>query len=65
LPITVFSKLIIIFVQQILKEQMLEVETFLPLDYLQVKPLKERLRNISDPRNVRLVNSSMTELLCH
>ncbi|KAH8336546.1 hypothetical protein KR074_006753 [Drosophila pseudoananassae] len=40
---------------QILKEQMLEVETFLPLDYLQVKPLKERLRNISDPRNVRLV----------
>jgi len=34
---------------------MLEVETFLPLDYLQVKPLKERLRNISDPRNVRLV----------
>ncbi|KAL7727802.1 hypothetical protein ACLKA6_019742 [Drosophila palustris] len=40
---------------QILKEQMLEVETFLPLDYLQVKPLKERLRNISEPRNVRLV----------
>uniref|UniRef100_A0A0K8VEM3 Structural maintenance of chromosomes protein 1A n=1 Tax=Bactrocera latifrons TaxID=174628 RepID=A0A0K8VEM3_BACLA len=29
---------------QILKEEMLEVETFLPLDYLQVKPLKERLR---------------------
>ncbi|ALC47438.1 SMC1 [Drosophila busckii] len=40
---------------QILKEQMLEVETFLPLDYLQVKPLKERLRNIDEPRNVRLV----------
>lgn len=40
---------------QILKEQMLEVETFLPLDYLQVKPLKERLRNISEPRNVKLV----------
>ncbi|XP_030369626.1 structural maintenance of chromosomes protein 1A [Scaptodrosophila lebanonensis] len=40
---------------QILKEQMLEVETFLPLDYLQVKPLKERLRNINEPRNVRLV----------
>uniref|UniRef100_A0A1B0D6M0 Structural maintenance of chromosomes protein n=1 Tax=Phlebotomus papatasi TaxID=29031 RepID=A0A1B0D6M0_PHLPP len=40
---------------QILKEQMLEVETFLPLDYLQAKPLKERLRNISEPRNVRLV----------
>lgn len=29
---------------QILKEQMLEVETFLPLDFLQAKPLKERLR---------------------
>ncbi|GAB0087362.1 Structural maintenance of chromosomes protein [Sergentomyia squamirostris] len=40
---------------QILKEQMLEVETFLPLDYLQAKPLKERLRNISEPRNVKLV----------
>lgn len=40
---------------QILKEEMLEVETFLPLDYLQVKPLKERLRNISEPRNVKLV----------
>lgn len=40
---------------QILKEQMLDVETFLPLDYLQVKPLKERLRNINDPKNVKLV----------
>ncbi|XP_037956662.1 structural maintenance of chromosomes protein 1A isoform X2 [Teleopsis dalmanni] len=40
---------------QILKEQMLEVETFLPLDYLQVKPLKERLRTIAEPRNVKLV----------
>lgn len=40
---------------QILKEQMLEVETFLPLDYLQTKPLKERLRNITDPKNVKLV----------
>ncbi|XP_059610478.1 structural maintenance of chromosomes protein 1A [Phlebotomus argentipes] len=40
---------------QILKEQMLEVETFLPLDYLQAKPLKERLRNIAEPRNVKLV----------
>jgi structural maintenance of chromosome 1 len=26
---------------QMLKDQMLEVETFLPLDYLQAKPLKE------------------------
>lgn len=40
---------------QILKEQMLDVETFLPLDYLQVKPLKERLRNINEPKNVKLV----------
>lgn len=40
---------------QILKEKMLEVETFLPLDYLQAKPLKERLRNISEPRQVKLV----------
>ena len=40
---------------QILKERMLEVETFLPLDYIQAKPLKERLRDIEDPRNVRLI----------
>uniref|UniRef100_A0A1Q3F7A2 Structural maintenance of chromosomes protein n=1 Tax=Culex tarsalis TaxID=7177 RepID=A0A1Q3F7A2_CULTA len=40
---------------QILKEKMLDVETFLPLDYLQKKPLKERLRNIEDPRNVKLI----------
>jgi len=40
---------------QYLKEQMLDPETFLPLDYIQAKPLKERLRNISDPRNVKLV----------
>lgn len=29
---------------QYLKEQMLEAETFLPLDYIDAKPLKERLR---------------------
>ncbi|XP_037091511.1 structural maintenance of chromosomes protein 1A-like [Pollicipes pollicipes] len=40
---------------QYLKEQMLDPETFLPLDYIQAKPLKERLRNISDPKNVKLV----------
>lgn len=40
---------------QILKEQMLEVETFLPLDYLQTKPLKERLRNIAEPKGVKLI----------
>lgn len=40
---------------QYLKEQMLEPETFLPLDYIQTKPLKERLRNIKEPKNVRLL----------
>lgn len=40
---------------QMLKDQMLEVETFLPLDYLQAKPLKERLRTIQNPRNVHLI----------
>nr|CAD7400645.1 unnamed protein product [Timema poppensis] len=40
---------------QYLKEQMLEPETFLPLDYIQAKPLKERLRNIKDPKNVKLL----------
>ncbi|CAH1107174.1 unnamed protein product [Psylliodes chrysocephalus] len=38
-----------------LKEQMLEPETFLPLDYLQTKPIKERLRNITEPRGVKLI----------
>ncbi|RZC33774.1 structural maintenance of chromosomes protein 1A [Asbolus verrucosus] len=38
-----------------LKEQMLEPETFLPLDYLQAKPVKERLRNITDPKGVKLL----------
>lgn len=38
-----------------LKEQMLEPETFLPLDYLQAKPLKDRLRNITDPKGVKLL----------
>ncbi|XP_067011670.2 structural maintenance of chromosomes protein 1A [Anabrus simplex] len=40
---------------QYLKEQMLEPETFLPLDYIQAKPLKERLRSIKEPKNVRLL----------
>jgi len=39
---------------QYLKDQMLEPETFLPLDYIQAKPLKERLRNISI-RGVKLL----------
>lgn len=40
---------------QYLKEQYLEPETFLPLDYIQAKPLKERLRNIQEPKNVKLL----------
>merc|ERR1712012_989210 len=40
---------------QYLKDQMLEPETFLPLDYIQAKPLKERLRNISNPKGVKLL----------
>ncbi|RWS08268.1 structural maintenance of chromosomes protein 1A-like protein 2, partial [Dinothrombium tinctorium] len=40
---------------QYLKDQMMEPETFLPLDYIEVKPLKERLRNIQNPKQVRLV----------
>ncbi|CAG0898742.1 unnamed protein product [Darwinula stevensoni] len=40
---------------QYLKEQMLDPETFLPLDYIIAKPLKERLREMKDPKNVRLL----------
>ena len=40
---------------QYLKDQMLEPETFLPLDYIQTKPLKERLRNINSPKGVKLL----------
>ncbi|XP_046433115.1 structural maintenance of chromosomes protein 1A [Neodiprion pinetum] len=40
---------------QYLKEQYLEPETFLPLDYIQAKPLKGRLRNIQEPKNVKLL----------
>merc|ERR1712117_1017115 len=36
-------------------DQMLEPETFLPLDYIQAKPLKERLRNINNPKGVKLL----------
>jgi hypothetical protein len=38
-----------------LKDQMLEVETFSTLDYLQFKLLKERLRTIQNPRNVHMI----------
>lgn len=40
---------------QYLKDQMLEPETFLPLDYIASKPIKERLRNIQSPPNVKLI----------
>ena len=40
---------------QYLRDQILELETFLPLDYIQAKPLKERLRNISNPLGVQLL----------
>lgn len=40
---------------QYLKDQMLEPETFLPLDYIASKPIKERLRNIQSPANVKLI----------
>jgi structural maintenance of chromosome 1 len=40
---------------QYLKEQMLEPETFLPLDTIDAKPIRERLRNIRDPPNVHLL----------
>ena len=37
---------------QYLKDQMIEAETFLPLDYIESKPLKERLRHIQKPKEV-------------
>merc|ERR1712045_881806 len=40
---------------QYLKDQMLEPETFLPLDYIQAKPLKERLRTIGSVKGVKLL----------
>lgn len=40
---------------QYLKDQMMEPETFLPLNYIDVKPLKERLRNIQSPKGVKLI----------
>ncbi|XP_040580445.1 LOW QUALITY PROTEIN: structural maintenance of chromosomes protein 1A [Lepeophtheirus salmonis] len=40
---------------QYLKDQMLEPETFLPLDYIQARPLKVRLRTIENPKGVMLL----------
>lgn len=40
---------------QYLKEQYLGAETFLALDYVQSRPIKERLRDIKEPANVKLL----------
>ncbi|XP_076824452.1 structural maintenance of chromosomes protein 1A-like isoform X1 [Clavelina lepadiformis] len=40
---------------QYMKEQCAEPETFLPLDYIEAKPVNEQLREIKEPRGVRLV----------
>ncbi|XP_055958338.1 structural maintenance of chromosomes protein 1A [Patella vulgata] len=40
---------------QYMKEQRIEPETFLPLDYLDVKQVNEKLRDIREPKNVKLV----------
>lgn len=40
---------------QYMKEQRIEPETFLPLDYVEVRPINERLREIKEPKNVKLV----------
>ena len=40
---------------QYLKDAMVEPETFLPLNYIDAKPVKERLRNIQHPKGVKLL----------
>ncbi|PVD24300.1 hypothetical protein C0Q70_14771 [Pomacea canaliculata] len=40
---------------QYMKEQRIEPETFLPLDYLDVRSVNEKLRDIREPKNVKLV----------
>ncbi|XP_071504723.1 structural maintenance of chromosomes protein 1A-like [Diadema antillarum] len=40
---------------QYMKEQRSDPETFLPLDFIEVKPINEKLRDIRDPRGVKLV----------
>ncbi|KAL8609913.1 hypothetical protein ACOMHN_016388 [Nucella lapillus] len=40
---------------QYMKEQRIEPETFLPLDYLDVRNVNEKLRDIHEPKNVKLV----------
>lgn len=38
-----------------MKEQRAEIETFLPISYLDVHPINEKLRELSEPRGVKLV----------
>ncbi|CAF5042742.1 unnamed protein product, partial [Rotaria socialis] len=38
-----------------MKEHRYEPETFLPLDYIKVSPINEQLRELQDPKNVKLV----------
>ena len=38
-----------------MKEQRAEPETFLPLDYIDAKPINDRLREITEPRGVKYV----------
>ncbi|KAL3313845.1 Structural maintenance of chromosomes protein 1B [Cichlidogyrus casuarinus] len=45
---------------QYMKDQRIEPETFLPLDYLDVQPIDEKLREINDPPNVHLVIDVIT-----
>jgi len=43
-----------------MKEQRCEPETFLPLDFIEVSPLNERLRSITEVPNVKLVMDVIT-----
>lgn len=40
---------------QYLSEMLLGRESFLPINYIKAKPLQERLRDIKEPRNVKLL----------
>ncbi|XP_077988808.1 structural maintenance of chromosomes protein 1A-like [Glandiceps talaboti] len=40
---------------QYMKEQRADPETFLPLDFIEVRPTNDRLREIREPRGVKLV----------
>lgn len=40
---------------QYLSEMQLGRESFIPIDYIKAKPLQERLRDIKEPRNVKLL----------